>query len=188
MKERELSRLIAYAEALDNLAKNKSTDTFPNKDHHHAAIAISKILKYSNYDFILFDDDLKGDIVNKDSVVSFRDSVIDFIRRGGNLKVVVSDKNDTDDLNLRYFFEALRELFKNQVELKLATPEFKSQMKTVYKEKINFCVGDADKYRLELFDNIEKKTRKAKGSFNDPKIAGELLKQFYEVYPICTEY
>ena len=190
-KRLDIKKLKEYSEDLDNLARSKSTDTFPNKDHQHASIAISKILKYSKDSFVLFDDDLKGDVVNNDAIVSFRNSIIEFISRGGNVKIVISDKNDTDDIELRLFLEVLVEVFPEQVELKIATRQFKESMRSIFGEKINFAVGDNNKYRLELFGEtpLDLKTRKAKGSFNDEEIVSELLSVFNNNYnEFCNNY
>jgi len=190
-KKLDIKRLKEYSEDLDNLARSESTDTFPNKNHQHASIAISKILKYSKKSFVLFDDDLQGDVVNNEAVVSFRDSIIEFISRGGNVKIVISDKNDIDDVKLRVFLEVLVELFPEQVELKIATSKFKKSMKSIYGEKINFAIGDNNKYRLEMFGEnpTDLKTRKAKGSFNDEKLVYELLNTFNDNYSKhCNNY
>lgn len=193
MKDKKLNidKLKEYSEDLDSLARNKNTDTFPNKDHEHASIAISKILKYSKSSFILFDDDLRGDVLNNDVVVSFRNSIIEFISRGGSVKIVISDKNDTDDIKLKLFLEVLVELFPKQVELKIATKEFKQSMKSIFDEKINFAIGDNNKYRLEMFGEnpLGLKTRKAKGSFNDEKLVSKLLDVFNNNYnKYCNNY
>jgi len=190
MTDYELKQLSAYSDALDNLAKNNSNDTFPNKDHKHASIVLSKILKYSKSTFILFDDDLKGDIVKNDQVVSFRDSLIEFISRGGSLKIVISDENDDDDASLKSFLKTLVELFSEQVELKLASSEFKESMKKIYGEKINFAVGDTNKYRLEKYgdNSVDKKTGTAIGSFNNEQTSRLLLKAFYFNYNSCLSY
>ncbi|WP_406683334.1 hypothetical protein N1F78_11635 [Seonamhaeicola sp. MEBiC1930] len=191
MKEKELKTLVEYSEALDNLAKTKSTDVFRNRDHQHAAILLSKILRYSKNSFILFDDDLKGDIVKHDEVESFRNAVINFISRGGNIKIVISDKDANDDLAFREFLFILTELFPEQVELKLAKPEFKASMKEIFGEKVNFAVGDTNKFRLETFENNSKenKTRKAMGSFNDELMASTLFDAFHTNYEsYCMEY
>ncbi len=190
-EEKKMKGLKAYAQALDYLAKNKSTDTFPNKDHQHAAIAISKILKYSKNSFVIFDDDLKGDITNHTEVVSFRDDLIEYISRGGNVRIVVSDKDPSDDKDLKMFLEILSELYPEQVKIKLASPSFKKKMKSLYDEKINFAVGDKNKYRLERFGNYptSEKDRKANGSFNDQEsIAQHLLENFNLEFNSCENY
>lgn len=184
-------KLKQYSLALDDLAKNNSTDIFPNKDGQHAAIAIAKILKYSKKNVVIFDDDLKGDIVSKDEIESFRSSVIDFVNRNGKLKIVISDKNEeSDSKELKLFLEVLKKLFPEQVFIKLATQQFKVSMKEIYKEKINFVVGDKNKFRLEKFgeNSTEEKTREARGSFNNEKIATELLNAFNQKYLDCPDY
>lgn len=184
-------KLTKYSIALDDLAKNNSTDIFPNEDRQHAAIAIATILKYSKKSVVIFDDDLKGDIVSNDQIESFRSSVINFVSRKGQLKIVISDKNEeSDNQELKYFLETLTELLPRQVFVKLATPEFKTSMKAIYNEKINFLVGDNNKFRLEKFgeNSIEQKTRKATGSFNNETIATELLDAFNQKYVDCKDY
>ncbi len=191
MENSELESLKAYSKALDNLACNKSKDTFPNKNHKHASVALCKILKYSKNDFIIFDDDLKGDIVNHQEVVSFKDSLIEFISRGGKVKIVISDKyDDEDDKNLKDFLKLLIEIFPDNVELKIASTEFKASMRKIYNEKINFAIGDNNKFRLELFGNnsVDNKTRKAVGSFNNEAVTNKLLSVFSSNYSSCLDY
>jgi len=186
----EIEQLKRYSALLDNLARHNSSDTFPNKDHKHASIALSKILKYSKKDFILFDDDLKGDIVNNDAVESFKDSLLDFISRDGKVKIVLSDKNQNDDRELVSFIEIIQDFYPKQVQVKLAAPEFKSAMKEIYKEKINFAIGDQNKYRLEKFGEkpVDNKTREANGSFNNQSVVEQLLNVFNAHYEGCSDY
>lgn len=186
---KDISHLIKYASTLENLARHNCSDTFPNKNHEHASIVLSKILKYSKKDFILFDDDLKGDIVKHDEVVSFKDSLISFVTRGGNLKIAISDRNPDDDVKLTSLLKKIQELYPKRVSIKLATSEFKNAMKEIYNEKINFAIGDKNKFRLELFGNtsVDNKTREAKGSFNNEKVVDELLKVFNNHYAECEE-
>lgn len=186
---KDINSLIKYSSDLENLAKHNSSDIFPNRDHKHASIVLSKILQHSKNDFILFDDDLKGDIVKHDEVESFKDSLISFVNRGGNLKFALSDRNLNNDEGLTSFLETIQELFPKQVSIKLATPKFKNAMKEIYNEKINFAIGDKNKFRLELFGNssVDNKTRKANGSFNNEKVVYEILKNFNTHYPDCKE-
>ncbi len=190
MTDSEIRKLKQYSEALDGLAKNNSTDIFPNRDSEHAAIAIAKILKYSNEKVIVFDDDLKGDIVNNSTVESFRSSVIDFLSRKGKLQVVISDKSPYDDEELRLFLEVLIDVFPQQVSVKLASSSFKTSMKEIYGEKINFVIGDTNKFRLEKYgnNNPNNKTREAKGSFNNKEITNKLLSIFNTNYSSCKDY
>ncbi len=187
----ETDKLKLYASNLDNLAKHMSTDVFSNKDHQHAAIAISKILKYSKKSFVLFDDDLKGDIVNNNAIVSFQESLVEFISRGGNVKVVISDRDDkVDNAQLRFFLEVLVDIFPNQMELKIASKAFKESMKKIFSEKINFAIGDNNKYRLEKFgeSTSEEKTREASVSFNSEKYVSKILTIFKSNYNSCYNY
>lgn len=186
---KDINQLIKYSSDLENLAKHNSSDIFPNKDHKHASIVLSKILQHSKNDFILFDDDLKGDIVKHNEVESFKDSLSSFVNRGGNLKFAISDRNPNDDVGLTSFLETIQELFPKHVSIKLATPKFKNAMKEIYNEKINFAIGDKNKFRLELFGNtsVDSKTREAKGSFNNEKVVDELLKVFNAHYSDCKE-
>ena len=50
---KNINQLIKYSSDLENLAKHNSSDIFPNKDHRHASIVLSKILQHSKNDFIL---------------------------------------------------------------------------------------------------------------------------------------
>ena len=190
MKKNELEKLKEYSKALDNLAKNSSKDKFPNKDHKHAAIALSKVLKYSNESFILFDDNLNGDVVKFNEVESFKKSLLDFISRNGKVKIVISDKNKKDNFELKLFLEVVSELYPNLVFIKIASKKFKSEMRKIYNEKINFAIGDDNKYRLEKFgeNHVDDKTRSAEGSFNNYDVVEELKNVFEYNFGNCENY
>lgn len=189
-KSQELKDLEQYAKSLDILAKNNVKDVFLNRNHKHASIVLSKILKYSKNSFVVFDDDLRGDIVNHDEVVSFKDSLINFISRDGNVKIIISDKTDYDNKNLVFFFRIINKLYPKNVSIKLASSEFKDSMRSIYGEKINYALGDNNKYRLEKFGNnsTEAKARIAEGSFNNTEVPSKLLKVVDEYYNTCSEY
>ena len=190
MTDEELAQLFEYENNLEILAKNSSRDTFDNRDHKHASIVLGKILKYSTSEFILFDDDLKGDIVNNDQVVSFKSSLIDFIARGGKIRMVISHELKEDDEELKYFLINLSELYSSQFQIKLASIEFKKAMKAEFGEKINFAVGDSKMYRLEKYGHLssETRTREAQGSFNDQGISSSLTQVFNAKYEGCHNY
>lgn len=179
MKDIGCNKLSEYSNALDNLAKNKCTDIFPNKDRRHAAIAIDKILRYSKENIVIFDDNLQEYFMNNGQIDSFRSSVIDFVSRHGKIKILISNKDDNKELIL--FFDTLTELFPQQVFVKIITPEFMHSIKTIDNEKINFIVGDETKFRFEKND-IEDKIVEAKASFNNQKTSTKLLNVFSQSY------
>lgn len=191
MENNTSEKLRAYAEALDTLAKTKSKDIFPNKNHQHAVIAISTILKYSRHTFILFDDNLSGDISKYDEVISFQDSIIEFISRGGIIKIVIKDKYEEEKISTKLlnFLKLIIEIFPKQVELKLASKKFNESMKSLFNVDVNFAVGDKNKYRLELKGNSEEHSkREATGSFNNEEQAMEIINAFESVYDSCENY
>lgn len=184
-----IDELKRYSEALENLAKNNSNHVFPNKNHKHAAIAISKILKYTKEEFILFDDELNGDISSHDEVESFEKSLISFMSRNGKAKFVVSDKSAKVS-KLETFLVNVSELYPTQLEVKLASSLFKSNMRDVFKEKINYALGDDNKFRLEKFSNnpIHLKTREAEVSFNNKEVVKKIKNAFEDSYDSCTSF
>lgn len=187
----KLEELKEYSSHLEFLANSNSEFVFPNKDDKHAAIAISKILKYSKNDFILFDNDLSGDVTKNEQVESFEKSLFGFISRYGNVRIVVEKKyNKEETSKLEDLLLNLSEIFPEQIEVRHASPEFKSKIKEIYNENISFVVGDNNKFRLELQgkdDNCEI-TREATCSFNNRKLPKKINGVFNSHYKSCEAY
>jgi hypothetical protein len=174
-KDIELSNLIRYDESLANLAVNKSPVKFPNKDPKHAAIALVNILKYSHKDFIIFDDNLEGDIVKNTEVVSFKDALKRFLRKGGKAIFVIHEKeSEKDDIELIAFLKSLTEVYPETMIIKKASADFISEMEKKNGEDVNTAIGDNRMYRIEK-GNRNNKTREATVCFNDEKVVKELL-------------
>lgn len=190
MTDEELAILKEYAKRLDNLARYKSKQTYTNKDHKHAAIALSTILRHSEEEIVIFDDNLNGDIVNHEEVLSFKKSLIEFLSKGGRLRMAISDKCKNDDESFILFLEALEKVFFQNVEIKLANVQFKAEMKKIYGEKINAAIGDGFMYRLELYgeEKPENKNRNAIISFNDEEVSQKLLFIFNNNFNNCDKY
>jgi len=183
----EIKKLNDYSKWLDILAKSNSTQVFPNKDHRHAAIAISKILKYSRNSFFLYDDNLSGDISTHNEIESLDSSLIEFISRGGKVKIVIGDKSSKGETSdFENDLSILSTVFSDQIEVKLASDQFKSQVKDIYGNHINFTIGDNNKFRLEHIDTERKAS--AECSFNNREIVREISSVFNSVYNTCLPY
>ena len=189
LDKEKIKKLKAYSKSLDVLAKTKSKDIFPNQDYQHAAIVLSKILEYSDMKFLLYDDDLKGDIVNNQDVVSFKHSVIEFISKGGKLSFVIDKKTDNDDPLLVRFLALLKKAFPNQVKIKLASIAFKESFFKLFNGHVNFAVGDKNKFRIEYLDNcLQERTANAICSFNNEEVSTIISEHFYRNIHSCNEY
>lgn len=181
-EETELYHLKEYAESLDNLALSKSLEKFPNKNPKHAAIALTKILKYSHEHFIIFDDNLHGDIVNNIEVVSFIDTLKRFLRRGGTVVFVIREgESDKDDKSLITFLKTLTELYPTRMKIKKASDDFIAEMEKKKGKDINMAIGDNTMYRIETGKKDSDKntnTRQAEVCFNNKEVVDELSSVF----------
>ena len=110
-RKEELIALQNYAKRLELFAVLKSEKPYSNKNHEHAAIALSTILKHARNEFVIFDDNLHGDIAKHEEVLSFKDSVIAFLSGGGKLRIVIGDKFDDDSIEFKRFLRVLLDVF-----------------------------------------------------------------------------
>ncbi|MDD7887873.1 hypothetical protein [Flavivirga sp. 57AJ16] len=190
-EKKKIEELEEYSRDLEFLAKNNSEVIFPNRDHKHAAIAMSKILKYSKNDFILFDNDLSGDVTQNEQVESFREALFEFIGRNGSIRIVAGKKyNNGETSELENYLSNLTQIFPERIEVKHASLEFKSKIKEIYNENISFVVGDNNKFRLELQGNDDncEITREATCSFNNKRLPEKINSVFNSNYSSCTPY
>lgn len=187
-KDTELSNLIKYDDCLEVLAISKSSVNFPNKDPKHAAIALTKILKYSQDNFIIFDDNLSGDIVKNKEVVFFEDALKRFLRRGGKVVFIIREtQSDTDDKELIALLKSLTEIHPKTMIIKKASDDFISKMEEKKGEDVNMAIGDNSMYRIET-GNRNDKTREAKVCFNNEKVVSELLIVFNTYINTLDDY
>lgn len=172
--------LKIYSETLENLARSKSSEIFSNKDDKHASIAIQKLLKYTKEKFILYDDDLKGDIFTDENSGNISTTLINFIAKGGEFTIILKEKID----KISKFGNTLRLLnkfFSSQVKVLIASDNFKNDLKEKFEGcELNFAVGDKDMFRLEKHEgNL---LREAKVSFNNKYYPNKILGVFNKDY------
>lgn len=172
-----------YKEAVENLAKAKSDFLFGNSSPYHAAIVLGTMLKYSENEFRLYDDNLNGDIADEADGFFYK-NLEDFVYSGKTLKIVVDNIQNREN---RIFttLNKYRENFPNRVFISTSTPKFTNTINSVYKKNINFGISDDRSFRIEdVTDIIE---RKAICNFNSRERAKKLIDAFDAEFDNCPQ-
>lgn len=182
-----VDKLQEFREAVAGLAESKSDFVFRNDDHEHAAIVISNMLKVANKSFVIYDDDLSGDIAEKSKDGELYDCLTDFVNRGGLLRIVVDEVSNTEN-NIYQHIANLKQQHSDNVFLSKSNDELRSKVNKFAADsrftdtEINFASGDSCSFRLETVKN----ERKAICSFNKPDIASHLTSIFDSEFEHCA--
>jgi len=185
---RELNLLVdnsikSYITAVEMLAKTQSSFLFDNSSHLHAAIVVTTMLKYSNIDVCIYDDDLSGDIADK--YEPFYSELSSFFERGKTLKILI-EKNNFKETRIYETLYNLKSKYPNYLFVRQANDSFSSEIKNVYNSPINFAVSDSKAYRIEKIEVPKTEKRSAFCCFNEKRVA-EQLKRIFEIhFSNCT--
>jgi hypothetical protein len=174
--------LQQYKTAVENLASSKSNLIFNNSSPEHAAIVLSAMLKYSNSEFRIYDNDLSGDIseLNPD----FFDNLSAFISAGKSVKIVIDSLEQSANSQAYKSIIKYKEMYPNTVKLAIANDSFKDSVSKMFEKKINFALGDKTSFRIE--DSIgDLQQRKAYCCFNNPNITQKLADVFDSSFISC---
>lgn len=172
-----------YKNSVQKLAELKSSHVFQNSNLNHAAIVIATMLEHSFKEFIIYDDNLSGDIADKNEQVYA--NLGKFIERGGRLRVVVDSVQDKSN-RVYKLLEEMHGLYPTRVDLKYASKEFVEAVKNLRinnqsDREINFACGDETSFRLETLRG----KREAYCSFNKPEVAKVLGNVFNKYIENC---
>ena len=170
LSEEDLLNL--YKIAVDSNAKNGANFVFENSSPKHAAIVTSTIFKYAEKSIIIFDDNLNG--TTADFEEDFYENVENFLKKDGDLKIVIDHKLKKDNP----VFLKLKEFKNKNYKIELYTPsnEFLDAFTIDNTTKIYCTLADNKMYRFET-SNTHKK---AYCNFNDDKpFNGKILVQDY---------
>ncbi len=140
-----------YALYVQAIADGTIADLFTNSGVEHAKIVLATIFDRSKTDLRVFAKSLTSEVAKSDLYI---DSLISFLAKGGQLKILVEQNKLIENPNL---YDAFK-FFKEKVIIK-TTPKKFINSKT--QAPIHFTIGDDSIYRLEK-DIIE---FKAIGSF-----------------------
>lgn len=170
--------------AVSNLARSKSDFIFNNSNPDHASVVIAKMLEVAESEFIIYDDDLSGDLANRNE--ELYDNLAQFVRKKGKLRVVVDNVSDSSN-RIYKFISDLHGQYPENVSLRKSSEEFRKGINALTKEiypnesEINFACGDRVSFRVETVKN----QRKALCSFNRPSIANHFWQRFDLNYSSC---
>jgi len=181
----DVGYLHNYAELLDWLGKTKSQLAFRNDNKADALTAIQKLMEYSDREFFLYDQSLEGDVAFQNADRTFRRSSLEFISRGGHIKLVIKSKFNENAV-LSNELRVLRAVFPNNFEIKKASEAFNSAVDKFVGEKANFAIGDNNKYRIET--NTGLVSNEAYSCFNDKEKVKKIKKEVIAHYSSCHDY
>lgn len=176
-------KLKNYKEAVENLALMDSDFPFNNSSPDHAAIVLSIMLKYSEHEFRIYDDNLSGDIadLNNDFYVNLEN----FVASGKTLKIVVDSIKSRENKIFTTLMK-LRKQHPTTVFIAIASDSFKNRIRSVYDRPLNFALGDKNSSRIEdVMENITIPHRKAYCCFNNKKYSSKLISAFDSEFKGC---
>lgn len=168
------NNLMDYSEAVENLAKFKSSLLFSNTDNEHAAIVMENIFKYSESIVRIFANNFSGKISNKQN---YCDGLNSFLSRSRTKLHVLFDSDPNPDSSIGY--RIIRD-FKDKnpnscrIIIKKASDEFKKRVSEVLRIGEHFTLGDHRMFRLEFNSELHE----AVACFNDPKLVSRLGQVF----------
>ena len=178
-KEVELDQ---YKKAVNNLAALKSSLVFNNSSPEHAAIVLSTMLKYSQNEFRVYDNDLSGDIseLNPD----FFSNLSLFVEANKVVKIVIDSLETSANTTAYTTLLSYKKMFPETVLISVANDEFKESIFEIYNKKINFALGDKSFFRIED-SNSQGSQRKAICCFNNPSVTQKLAQVFDRAFSSC---
>jgi hypothetical protein len=171
-----------YKKAVENLAQNKSDFIFSNSSPEHASIVLSTMIKHSEREFRIYDDNLSGDVANLNE--EFYSNLENFVKSEKILKIVI----DSDEHRESRIFQDLlsyKKLFPNNIQISIASESFKNTIRSVFNKTVNFAIGDSSSFRIEDIMQSEVGRRKAICCFNNTKITKQLVNSFDIEFPSC---
>lgn len=175
------SELIQYKEAIEMLARTKSPYSFINSNQANAAVTLSAIIKYSEKEIRIYDNDLT-DIadMNDDFYINLKD----FLQNGKTAKIVIRDVGHRKNIEnkLQKYFN----VFSSRLDIRSASEVFDKEIKNKFGKLINFAVGDSASYRYETEDAISS-SRNALCCFNDQVTANNFIDAFDSNFNSCVK-
>ena len=167
---------LKYRSALDQLIETDSSLTFNNSGPSHASIVISNIYKHSKNIVRIYAKNMNGEI---SKVGNYLKELDVFLKSGKKLKIILDRIPD----NPSPAFEKVMDSINTNVELKIASTEFKREIAYIYNPQSHFITGDDKMFRLE-YDNYG---HQALCGFNNKKMVKPLNRVFNEYFDLCYE-
>jgi len=178
----ELFNIEDYIESTTRLARDKSSLVFTSSNPVNAAIVMGNILRFSEREVRIYEDSICGDIA--DTTDFFLKNLDRFLQEQKHIKIVVRNFSENES----EIFKALThysEKYHENVELRLASEEFKQNIQDSVDKDVNFIVNDVFGYRADIFAKNEPESRIAFSSFNDQIMSEKLIRIFDEKYHTC---
>lgn len=162
------NELKSYERYLRRLAENDSTDIISNGGRKHAAVLYSVLLDNTRNEIRIFCQSGASDVWHDPK---FEESMTRFFERNpqASLKVLTPGEPALD---------SKWTIRKNVTAFHLLESDKKKIYDHFRNNRCNFAVFDSKRYRYEY----DRDDFKAYGSFNDPKIAREMVELFDDAF------
>jgi len=164
---------IKYKKAIEQLIQSESKLTFNNSGPSHASIVISTIFKNCINEVRIYANNMNGEI---SKIGTYLDDLKNYLEEEKKLKIII----DNIPNNYSPAFE-LVSADKN-VQIKIASHEFKREVAFHYNPNTYFTTGDKKMFRLE-YDNYG---HQALCGFNNKSITIPLIGLFDKYFNNCT--
>lgn len=156
-----------YKSAVEYMAENNKKLIFANPSARHASIVLSTMIKHTDSNIFIYDQDLRGDVINLNE--EFIPNLRNFLNENKEITFILENTN--------LIAQELKDLFTSQnVKIIEANTNFKEIVKNKLGNNFYFAVADKHKFRIESSEN----NRKAFCSFNNheyPRILFEILRE-----------
>lgn len=173
-----------YKKAVENLAINNSELIFNNSSPVHASIVLSSMIKHSDSEFRIYDDNLSGDIADLNE--DFYTNLSEFIESNKTLKIVIdSNHDDYKDTKIYKQLISYKNSHPQNVFIKISNDSFKETINKVFDKNVNFAIGDKKSFRIEDIMQTETGLRKAICCFNNSSMSKKLVSSFDLGFQTC---
>ena len=141
------------------------------------------MLKHSDEEFRIYDNDLSGDIAEQ--YEGFYPALIDYVVKRKHILKIVIENHNIENTKIFKLLEILNKAHSDKVFVKKSSPLFKKEINSLFDNPVNFAIADSSAIRLEESGNADELTRKAFCSFNKPEIVNSLKKVFDAQFETC---
>jgi hypothetical protein len=171
----QIEELREYKFLVEERAIFESDEIFPNSNEFHASIVLTAILKNSVSSVYIYDNDLCGDISDRyDLFEEFIPALEGQIILGRRIKIVLKEEPKDESLNSRVYKLLKNYSSQTNLDVRIASPEFITNIENSFNQDIRFAVADSRMFRYETVVNA----RRAYCSFNN-KVHSQNLEQSF---------
>ncbi|MCT7529514.1 hypothetical protein N5T79_10175 [Aliarcobacter cryaerophilus] len=159
-----------YRNAVEFYAKTNSGEIFDNLGPNHAANVLENFFKYSTSEIYMYSGFLDKKVADDKDLIR---ELINYLKNKNKVFLLIEKYPEVDEVSNFYKILEKEALTNNNIIIKLASEEFKSELKKVFKsgKALHFIVTNNFAFRIET----DPEKFKAKCSFNHREYASILL-------------